>query len=163
VFAAWAILAVLLVIAGIAGCVLPALPGPPLAFAGYFVLWAARGFEPHYGGAAVPWILLGATVVVTAVDILLPLVGARRYGATKWGIWGSVAGMGAGMVWFPPFGAILGTFVGAFAGEWLRSRAAGASSRAAWGTFVGTMIGIGLKLAVTGVIAWFVVAEALAG
>jgi uncharacterized protein YqgC (DUF456 family) len=163
VFVVWSILAVLLVLAGVAGCVLPVVPGPPLAFAGYLVLWAARGFEPHYGGAAVPWILLGATVVVTAVDLLLPFVGARRYGATKWGMWGSVVGMLAGMVWFPPFGVILGTFVGAFAGEWLRSRAAGASSRAAWGTFVGTMIGIGLKLAVTGAIAWFVVAEAFAG
>jgi uncharacterized protein YqgC (DUF456 family) len=44
VFVAWAVLAVLLVLAGIAGCVLPALPGPPIAFAGYAVLWAARGF-----------------------------------------------------------------------------------------------------------------------
>jgi uncharacterized protein YqgC (DUF456 family) len=159
----WAILAILLVLAGVAGCVLPALPGPPLAFAGYFVLWAAHGFEPRYGGAAVPWILLGATLLVTAVDLLLPFVGAKRYGATKWGVWGSIVGMVAGMVWVPPFGAILGTFVGAFVGEWVRGRAAGASSRAAWGTFVGTMIGIGLKLAVTGAIAWFVVAEAFAG
>jgi uncharacterized protein YqgC (DUF456 family) len=78
-------------------------------------------------------------------------------------MWGSVVGMLAGMIWFPPFGLILGTFAGAFAGEWLRSRATRRSARAAWGVFVGTMVGLGLKLAVCGAIAWFVVAEILAG
>jgi uncharacterized protein YqgC (DUF456 family) len=57
----------------------PALPGPPLAFAGYFILWSARGFEPRYGGAAVPWILLAATIVVTVVDFVMPFVSARRW------------------------------------------------------------------------------------
>jgi uncharacterized protein YqgC (DUF456 family) len=162
-FFLWAVLAIVLVLLGVAGCVLPALPGPPLAWVGLFVVWAARGFEPRAMGEAVPWILLGATVLVTAIDVLLPFVGAKRYGATKAGMWGSVVGMLAGMIWFPPFGLIVGTLVGAFAGEWIRGRASGESAKAAWGVFVGTMVGIGLKLAVCGAIAWFVVAETLAG
>jgi uncharacterized protein YqgC (DUF456 family) len=162
-FAVWAVVAILLVLLGFAGCVLPALPGPPLAWAGLFVVWAARGFEPHGMAPSVPWILLGATVLVTAIDVLLPFWGARRYGATKAGMWGSVLGMLAGMIWFPPFGLILGTLLGAFAGEWIRGRATGESARAAWGVFVGTMVGIGLKLAVCGAIAWFVAKEVFAG
>ena len=162
-FVVWAILAILCVLVGVVGCVLPALPGPPLAYVGLFILWAARGFEPRAMGDTAPWVLLAATVVVTVIDVLLPFFGARRYGATKWGMWGSVLGMLVGMIWFPPFGLILGTFAGAFAGEWVHGRATSPSVRAAWGVFVGTMVGIALKLAVCGAIAWYVFAEVFAG
>jgi uncharacterized protein len=162
VFVLWSVLAVLCVLAGLAGCILPALPGPPLSYVGFFIVWAARGFEPRSFGPVTPWVLLGVTVLVTVLDTLAPMLGAKRYGASKWGVWGSVVGLIAGMIWFPPFGMILGTFVGALAGEWLKSRETRRSMRAAWGVFIGTMTGIVLKLVVSGVIAWFVFAEVFA-
>ena len=67
-----------------------------------------------------------------------------------------------GLVWFPPFGMVVGTFLGAWIGETAKGRSGGRSMRAAWGVFVGTMVGIGLKLIVSGVIAWFVVREVFA-
>jgi uncharacterized protein YqgC (DUF456 family) len=107
-------------------------------------------------------VLLGVTVLVTVLDTLAPMLGAKRYGASKWGVWGSVLGLLAGMIWFPPFGMIFGTFLGALAGEFLRTRHTRRSLRAAWGVFVGTMVGIVLKLVVSGVIAWFVFVEVFA-
>jgi uncharacterized protein YqgC (DUF456 family) len=162
VFVLWSVLAVVCVLAGLAGCILPALPGPPLSYVGFFVVWAARGFEPRSFGPVTPWVLLAATIGVTVLDTLAPMLGAKRYGASKWGVWGSVVGLLVGMIWFPPFGMILGTFAGAFAGEMLKRQGTGRSLRAAWGVFVGTMLGIVLKLAVSGVIAWFVFAEVFA-
>jgi uncharacterized protein len=162
VFVLWSILAVVCVLGGLAGCILPALPGPPLSYVGFFIVWAARGFEARTFGNVAPWVLLGVTIVVTVLDTLAPMLGAKRYGATKWGVWGAVVGLLVGIVWFPPFGMIVGTFVGALAGELLKGQSRRQSMRAAWGVFVGTMVGIVLKLAVSAAIAWFVFVEIFA-
>jgi uncharacterized protein YqgC (DUF456 family) len=162
VFVLWSVLAVLCVLGGLAGCILPALPGPPLSYVGFFVVWAARGFEAKTFGNVAPWVLLGLTVAVSVLDFFAPMIGARRYGASKWGVWGSVVGLLLGMVWFPPFGMIAGTFLGALGGELVKGQTTRRSLRAAWGVFVGTMVGIVLKLAVSGTIAWFVFVEVFA-
>jgi len=162
VFVLWSVLAVLLVLAGFAGCILPVLPGPPLSYAGFLVVWAARGFEARTFGNVAPWVLLAATVLVSVLDFFAPVLGAKRYGASKWGTWGSVIGLLVGLIWFPPFGMILGTFLGALLGELAHGQTTGRSLKAAWGVFVGTMLGLVLKLAVSAVIAWYVVAEVFA-
>jgi uncharacterized protein YqgC (DUF456 family) len=162
VFVVWAVLAVLCVLAGFAGCVLPVLPGPPLSWVGLFVVWAARGFEAYTFGTTAALVLLGITVAVTVLDVFAPMIGAKRYGSSKWGVWGSVIGLLVGMIWFPPFGMIVGTFLGALVGELLKGRTTPQSMRAAWGVFVGTVLGIVLKLTVSAVIAWYVVREVLA-
>src|SRR5262245_42319056 len=161
-FVVWAILGILTALAGLAGCVLPILPGPPLSWAGLFCVWAARGFDARSFSDTTAFVLLGATAAVTALDFVAPLVGAKRYGATRAGVWGSVAGMLLGMFFFPPFGMILGAFAGAFAGELLAGQATGPALKASWGTFLGTLIGTIAKLVVSGVILWYVVAEAFA-
>jgi uncharacterized protein YqgC (DUF456 family) len=162
VFIVWATLAILLCLVGLLGCVLPILPGSPLSWVGLFVVWAARGFDARSFGDATVWVLLGVTAVVTALDFVAPTVGARRYGATRWGAWGSVVGMLVGAFMFPPFGMILGAFVGALAAELLAGQRTRPALRASWGTFVGTMIGTFAKVAVSGVILWFVVVEVFA-
>jgi hypothetical protein len=161
-FILWSVLGAIAALAGLLGCVLPILPGPPLSWAGLFAVWAGRGFDARSFSDTTAWVLLGATVVVTALDLVAPTIGARRYGATKWGVWGSIAGMLVGAFLFPPFGMILGTFAGALAGELLGGQRTHPALKASWGTFVGTMLGIGLKLAVSGVILWYVVAEIVA-
>lgn len=145
------VLGFIVLAAGIIGCVLPIIPGPPLAYAALLLLSIARGWEAFSPAAL---IVLGvAAAAVTVMDYLMPLITSKWKGAGKAGIWGSIAGMVVGMIFFPPFGVIIGTFVGAVLGELLFSRRPQGALKAGWGVFLGTMLGVALKLAVSGVIA----------
>lgn len=147
--------------AGIVGCVLPIIPGPPLAYAALILLSIARKWEAVSPTALIVLGVLAAAV--TVMDYLMPLITSKWKGASKAGIWGSLAGMIAGMIFFPPFGVIIGTFVGAVLGELLFSKRPDGALRAGWGVFLGTMLGIALKLAVSGVIAVYFLRAVLRG
>jgi uncharacterized protein YqgC (DUF456 family) len=155
------VLGFIILAAGIVGCVLPIIPGPPLAYAALILLSIARKWE-----AVSPTVLivLGvAAAAVTVMDYLMPLITSKWNGASKAGIWGSVAGMIVGMVFFPPFGVIIGTFVGTVLGELLFSNRPEGALKAGWGVFLGTMLGIALKLAISGVIAVYFFRAVLRG
>ncbi len=155
------ILGFIVLAAGIVGCVLPIVPGPPLAYAALILLSIARKWE-----AFSPTVLIVLGVVaaaVTVIENLMPIIISKWKGASKAGIWGSVAGMILGMVFFPPFGVIIGTFVGAVLGELLFSNRPEGALKAGWGVFLGTMLGIALKLAVSGVIAVYFLRAVLRG
>ena len=155
------ILGFLFLLAGIAGCVLPVIPGPPLAFVSLILLSFARNWEAF---SPVFLIVLGVvSVAVTLLDNLLPIITSKTKGASKAGVWGALVGMVAGMVFFPPFGVIIGTFLGAVAGELLFSKRRDSALKAGWGVFIGVMLGIGLKLAVSGVIAVYFLRALLRG
>ena len=94
------------------------------------------------------------TIGVTVLDYFIPLIGAKRYGASKWGLWGSVGGMVIG-AFFSPFGILLGAFVGAVLVEWVVSRKKGQALKAGWGVFVGSILGLMLKLALSGMMAYY--------
>ncbi len=143
------VLAGLIALLGLVGCILPVLPGPPISFAALLVFWGGRGGHVH---AFSGWVVFGvgvAAAVVTVLDTIAPAIGAKRYGASRAGVWGSVLGMVAGMIAFPPLGMIAGAFVGALAGELAAGKETRDSLRASWGVFVYTMLGIVLKLAVS--------------
>ena len=95
------------------------------------------------------------TIFVTVLDYIVPVAGARKYGASKLGVWGSVIGMIIGLVFFPPLGIFVGAFVGAVLGEFITGKKGSEALRAGWGVFVGTMVGIGLKMAASGVMAFY--------
>lgn len=158
-FVLWAVLGVLLALAGLVGCLLPIVPGPPVAFLGFTVVWAARGFHGHTFGAVAPWVLLGATVLSLVLDYIAPALVGRRYGGTKGGSWGAVIGMLVGSIAFPPLGLILGAFVGALGGEIFTGQPTRRALRASWGVFLGTLLGTALKLALSGTLLWYVVVE----
>jgi len=151
------ILGFFLSLAGLAGCVLPVVPGPPLSFCALIVLSVVKDWEP-FG-----WVFLvifgGVTALVTLLDVLIPLVGARKYGASRAGVWGSAVGMIVGLVVLPPWGMFFGAFLGALAGELMVRPGRGQALRSGWGVFVGTMVGIGLKLALSGMMLFFYVKE----
>ena len=155
------ILGFLLLAAGIISCVLPILPGPVISYAALLLLSMIRGWRTF----SIPvLVVLGAlAVIVTVLDNVLPVVTARRWGAGKAGIWGSIIGMVAGMFLVPPFGAILGTFAGAVLGELLFGRKDGNAMKAGWGVFAGTMLSLAVKLAVCGAIAFFYIRAVLRG
>src|SRR5688572_4204665 len=109
----WLVLGIIVMLVGILGSVLPLLPGPPLCFIALLLqqLRSDPPFTPKF-----LWIWAGITVVVTALDYIIPVVGTRRYGGSKYGVWGSTIGLIAGF-WIGPLGIIIGPFLGAFVGE----------------------------------------------
>ena len=151
------ILGFILALAGFAGCILPILPGPPLGFIALLILSLAKDWEPfNVTFLAIMGVL---TILVTILDYLIPAAGAKKYGASKWGICGSLVGLFVGFFVFPPFGMFVGGFVGAVAGELLAGREGGKALRAGWGAFVGNLVGMGLKIALSGVMIFFYMKE----
>ena len=154
-------LGILCIIVGLVGCIVPVIPGPPISYAGLLMAWGVRGWSTEALGWATVIVLGIAVVVVTIYDTLAPVLGARRYGASKAGIWGSVIGMVVGVLGFLPVGP-LGMLVGAFAGAWVGEVVAGkegaAALKAAWGVFVGTVMGIVMKLIVSAAITGYFIA-----
>ena len=140
-----------LLLLGFIGCVLPVLPGPVLSFAALILISVPASF-----GLFSPVLLIvlaAAAVVSQLLDNIFPVIASKKAGAGKAGITGSVIGMIAGSILFPPFGTVIGAFAGALAGELIAGRGNENPLKAALGVFTGTIMGIVLKLAVSGFIA----------
>ena len=102
-------------------------------------------------------VMTGLAVLVTVLDYIVPLTGAKKYGASKIGILGSIIGMFIGLFFFPPWGMILGAFIGALVGELIAGRKGEKVLRVVWGIFIGNMINIGIKLTYAGAVLFFYV------
>ena len=151
------IFGLLLSVAGFVGCILPILPGPPLSFVALLILSFAKDWEPF---SVIFFVIMGGlTVLITILDYLVPAVGAKKYGASKFGIWGSLIGLFVGIFVFPPFGIFLGGFAGAVVGELLSGREGREALRAGWGAFIGNLTATGLKLGLSGVMLFFYIKE----
>jgi uncharacterized protein YqgC (DUF456 family) len=140
---------------GLAGCLLPWLAGPPFNFLGLILLCLAKGwdtFSPAF------LIAMGALTLLTMVlDYILPMAGAKKYGSTKRGFWGAFFGMVIGIVLFPPFGMIIGAFLGAVTGELTAGKKNAEALKAGWGVFLGVISALILKLLVSGIMTFFFV------
>lgn len=137
-------IAAILVLIGIAGTILPALPGLPLVFAGMLLGAWAGGFE--YVGIPVLVVLALLTLVSLLVDFWATALGARRVGASRPAAAGAVIGTFVG-IFFGFIGLFAGPFIGALAGELLHSRKVGHATRVGLGTWLGIVFGTVLKLA----------------
>jgi uncharacterized protein YqgC (DUF456 family) len=138
-------IAALLILAGLAGTVLPAIPGLPLMFAGMLLAaWAG-----HFLVIS-PWtlmVLLVLTIVSIAVDVLAGALGAGRVGASKLAMAGAAIGTLLGGLVFSLPGLIIGPFLGAMAGEMLHGKPWQHASKVGIGTWIGLLVGTALKLA----------------
>ena len=148
------------VLLGFAGCLLPALPGPPLAFAGLVIAHLSERVEFSNQTLIFGLVLV---VIVQVMDAVTPMLGARGWGGTRWGIWGCVLGSLAGLIFFPPFGFIAGSFLGAVVGELLGGKASGDALKAGAGAFAGFLIGTVLKLALCGLFAFWLISAMVSG
>ena len=142
------LIAAVLVLVGLIGTVLPALPGLPLVFVGMLLAAWAGDFEQV--GILMLVVLGVLTLVSLAVDFWATALGAKRVGASRKAIIGAVLGTFAGL-FFGPLGLVLGPFVGALAGELLHRRRLGGSdlgdaAKIGLGTWLGILFGIVLKL-----------------
>lgn len=147
----WIIVGVCFLLAGLAGSVLPLLPGPPLSYVGLLVL-QLRTDPPFSVMFLVVWAIV--VVLITVLDYLVPMYGTRRFGGSKYGLWGCTLGLLAGF-WFGPLGIIIGPFAGAFIGEWLANSNSQRAMQAAFGSFVGFVFGTLLKLVTCLVMCWY--------
>lgn len=138
------VLAAILVVAGIIGTILPALPGLPLVFAGMLLAAWAGGFEQI--GVATLSVLGVLTLLSIAVDFWATALGAKRVGASGKAVVGAIIGTFAGL-FFGPVGLFAGPFLGALAGELLHGRDVGQATRVGFGTWLGIVFGVVLKLA----------------
>lgn len=138
-------LAALLIMAGLAGTILPALPGLPLMFAG---MWLAAWADQFtlIGGWTVGVLAL-LTLLSIALDIGATAMGAKRHGASKLAMLGAALGtvFGGLLLGFP--GLVLGPFIGAVAGELIHGKQLHEASKIGLGTWIGLAIGTALKLA----------------
>jgi uncharacterized protein YqgC (DUF456 family) len=145
----------ILMLLGLAGSILPILPGPPLSFIGIFLLALIKHFSPPLTLTFVI-VLAVVTILVISLDYIIPLLGAKRYGASKWGVWGSVFGMAIGLFW-SPFAMLLGAFIGAVLVEWFVGKKKGEALRAGWGVVMGTLLATILRLGVSGMMTYYFV------
>lgn len=136
-------LAILLILVGVAGVILPALPGLPLVFAGMLLAAWAGDFQQI---GWVTLVLLGAlTALSVAVDFFATLLGAKRVGASRKALLGAALGTFAGL-FFGLIGLFAGPFVGALLGELWHGKEIQQATKVGLGTWLGILLGVVLKL-----------------
>ena len=136
---------IILLVGGIAGCIIPFLPGPPLAYGSLIVLQVSS-IKPFSEKFLIIWALV--TLAVVIADYYIPVWGTKKFGGTKGGVWGATIGLVVGMFFFPPLGLIIGPFIGAFAGEILNKQDSNKAFRSAIGSFIGFVAGTLMKLGI---------------
>ena len=139
------ILAVVLVLAGLAGTILPILPGPLLLFGGLFLAAWIEGFAE---GGLLPLVILGLMMVwAFIIDFLASAWGVKGFGASKQACWGALLGAIVGIFFGLP-GILLGPFMGAFLGEITAQPSVRRAGRAGLGAWLGFMVGTAAKVAI---------------
>jgi len=157
------ILGIILMIIGIIGCLVPVLPGPPLSFLGLLLLHFTR-----FGSGTVTVLTnpvlytLGViAVVVTIMDYVVPVWGTKKFGGSKYGTRGATIGLIIGF-FLGPLGIILGPLIGAFVGEMIFKDDLGYAFKAGFGSLLGFLTGIGLKLAASILMTYYFIKEWIA-
>lgn len=168
------ILGAICLLVGIIGCVAPVLPGVPLAYLGLLLLhWTERvQFSWQF---LTLWAVI--VIVIQVLDYFIPAWGTKRFGGTKWGVWGSTIGLLVGL-FMGPMGIIVGPFVGAVLGELLyfnrhpqvlestdgiaKNSRFNRALRAGFGSFIGLLTGTILKLICCGMMVFYFVNELIA-
>jgi Uncharacterized protein conserved in bacteria len=149
------ILAIILGLVGLVGCILPVIPGPPLTWAGLLLLyiWGDCGVSTKF---LLIW--LAVTVVVTVLDYIVPSYFTRVTGGSKAAGRGSLVGLFLGIIFFPPWGMIIGAFLGALLAEMLiNGREMKGSIKPALGSFLGFLCGTFMKLVSCGVMLFYMI------
>jgi len=149
----WIVLGALLLLVGLIGCIIPGLPGPPIAWIALPLLRLHSSFDVHPSNRTL--IIYGiAVTAITALDYFLPIWGTKKFGGTKAGKNGSIIGLIAGMFIpiFGPLTIIIGPFAGAVIGELLAGQDNRTALSSGLGSFLGFMGGTLLKLAACGLI-----------
>jgi len=147
------VIAFVFILIGFIGCIVPGLPGTPIAYAGLWIAQATNRVDFSWQFLLIWGIVV---VVISVLDYLVPAWGTKHYGGTKWGVWGSTIGVFVGL-FFGAIGVILGPLVGAIIGELLAGKELQAALKAGWGSFVGILFGTILKLIACGLMTVYLI------
>jgi uncharacterized protein len=134
---------VVLLLVGFIGCIAPVLPGPVIAYMGLVVLQFLP--EPVFSvNFLITWGVV--VVLITLLDYVVPVWGTKKFGGSKSGVNGSIAGAVIGFLFFPPLGLIIGPFAGAYLGELVAGKNSRIALRSAFGSFIGFLAGTFIKI-----------------
>ncbi|MDD3678207.1 MAG: DUF456 domain-containing protein [Dehalococcoidales bacterium] len=149
----FAIICAVLILIGLVGVIMPYLPGVPVAWLGLFIYAIGTDWERL---SVTTIVVFGAiTVLALLVDFIAPLLGAKKYKASKWGIIGASIGLFLGIIIFQIWGIILGPLLGALIGELIAGKSTDIAFKSALGTFIGFIFGTLMKLVLVLVMAGF--------
>lgn len=140
------IIAFICLIIGVLGSFLPVLPGPSISWVGLLFLYATDTIPMNY------WILVPTfliMVVISILDYTIPAKGTKRFGGSKYGIWGTNIGLIVGIFAPIPMGFVIGPFVGALLGElYFNSQDGSRALKAATGSLLGLLVSSFMKFVV---------------
>jgi len=144
------ILGILCLIAGLAGCILPMIPGPPVAYTGLLLLHLTDNAQ-FSTMQLLLW--LAAVVLVQILDYFVPMLGSKYSGGSRWGTRGCLIGSIIGL-FFMPWGIILGPFLGAFIGELMGGSNANRALKSGLGSLLGFLLGTVAKCVMCAYFCW---------
>ncbi|MFC5048161.1 DUF456 domain-containing protein [Aquimarina hainanensis] len=140
------IIGLLLCFLGVVGSFLPVLPGPLTSWIGLLLIHLTKTIEEDWTFLG---ITLGVAVLVWGLDYIVPALGTKKFGGTKYGVIGSSLGLIVGILFLGPLGIIIGPFAGAFIGELIKdSSDSSRALKAALGSFIGFLAGTFVKFVV---------------
>lgn len=137
------ILAIILLLVGLVGCVFPVVPGPPIAWVGLFLIKLSE-----FGSFSNQFLIWTAiiTLILTLLDFIIPSLSTKRFGGSKAAQRGAMIGTIVG-VFAGPWGILAGPFVGAFLGEYIvNPKDISKVLKIATGSFIGFLLSTGIKL-----------------
>jgi uncharacterized protein YqgC (DUF456 family) len=135
-----AIVFIVFYLVGLVGLIVPVVPGAPLIAVGAVIAAWLTGFE-RLSATPLAWVI-GLAVLAQVIDYVAGIVGASRFGASRAGLWGMVIGGLLGVAFFPPWGFLTGTLLGAVIAEIVVGREFVAAVRSGLGALVGTLGGL---------------------
>lgn len=130
------IIASILVVLGIVGSIVPALPGPVLGYIGLVILYFSKPGSVSVLSLAIFGI---AMLILIIIDYVAPILGAKFSGASRNGLIGAITGSILGIIFFPPLGIFIGALIGAFLGELLSGKEPENALKAGIGTILGSL------------------------
>lgn len=133
----------ILMLVGILGSILPVLPGVPISWLGLLMIYLTPSVP-------MDWVFLSITLVLAIflyiLDYIIPAIGTKRFGGSRYGMIGATVGLLVGIIAPIPFGIIIGPFAGAYLGELLNTKTRHNALKAAFGSFVGFLASTFMKL-----------------
>lgn len=139
------IIAALFMLLGIIGSFLPVLPGPIMGWLGLLIIHFTDAIPMNTTFLVVTFIIAAAILIL---DYIIPAIGTKRFGGSKYGVIGTTIGLVVGLVSPIPGGIIIGPFVGALVGELINKNDTKTAIKAAFGSFIGFLTSTFLKFIV---------------
>ena len=128
---------------GILGCIIPALPGPFISWLSLFLFFL---LPEHELGTTILVVTGVFMALVTALDYIVPVLGAKKFGSSREGVIGGMIGIVVGLFVFPPFGIILGPLVGTVIGDIIAGGTFTKALNSGVGSLLGFIVGTSIKL-----------------